>query len=216
MRGRWGRVQFAWEQRVGERPWVWGVQAGFGSQPCWMRKINWCQTGRQMLNISLDLSKSVSSPEKWGCLLHRSVRIKSRQWTYCGEIIKRLLIDYVHPHLPLQFSLLCPPLGSEPWGKNVADQKEKEKKTKTKKHLPISAFGQWKGLEWDGKYGVILIAEKLMNVRILHVVTCIPPGRERLGIMWPRVTGSRSLHHLLDWWAGKPKRTLEPPEAIWP
>ena len=140
----------------GKDHWVWGVQAGFGSQPCWMRNINWCQTGRQMLNISLDLSKSVSSPEKWGCLLHRSVRIKSRQWTYCGEIIKRLLIDYVHPHLPLQFSLLCPSLGSAPWGKNVADQKEKEKKTKTKKHLPISAFGQWKGLEWDGKYGVIL------------------------------------------------------------
>lgn len=120
-----------------------------------------------------------------------------RQSTYCGEIIKRILTDYVHPHLPLQFSLLCPSLGSAPWGKNEADQKEKEKKKK--RHLPISACGQWKGLEWDGKYGVIQIAKKLMNVRILHVVTCIPPGRERLGIMRHRVTGSRSLHHLLDW-----------------
>ena len=107
---------------------------------------------------------------------------------------ERILIYYVHSHLALQFSLLCPSLGSVPWGKNAADRKEKEKKKK-KKHLPISACRQWKGLEWDGKHGVIQIAEKLMNVRILHVVTCIPPGRERLGIMRHRVTGSRSLHH---------------------
>ena len=100
-----------------------------------------------------------------------------------------------HYNFPFYVPPLALSLGARMW----QIRKRRKKKTKTKKHLPISAFGQWKGLEWDGKYGVILIAEKLMNVRILHVVTCIPPGRERLGIMWPRVTGSRSLHHLLDW-----------------
>ena len=97
------------------------------------------------------------------------------------------------------FSFSVPPLALCLGARMQQIRKRRKKKKKKKKHLPISACGQWKGLEWDGKYGVIQIAEKLMNVRILHVVTCIPPGRERLGIMRHRVTGSRSLHHLLDW-----------------
>ena len=97
------------------------------------------------------------------------------------------------------FSFSVPPLALCLGARMQQIRKRRKKKKKKKKHLPISACRQWKGLEWDGKYGVIQIAEKLMNVRILHVVTCIPPGRERLGIMRHRVTGSRSLHHLLDW-----------------
>ena len=97
------------------------------------------------------------------------------------------------------FSFSVPPLALCLGARMQQIRKRRKKKKKKKKHLPISACGQWKGLEWDGKYGVIQIAEKLMNVRILHVVTCIPPGRERLGIMRHRVTGSRPLHHLLDW-----------------
>lgn len=215
MRGRWGRVQLAWEQRVGARPlglrhagWLW-VPALLDEE--YKLVSNW-ETDAEHMTWSFQICFFT-----WKVRLFTSQKCEnqSRQWTYCGEIIKRILIYYVHSHLALQFSLLCPSLGSVPWGKNAADRKEKEKKKK-KKHLPISACRQWKGLEWDGKHGVIQIAEKLMNVRILHVVTCIPPGRERLGIMRHRVTGSRSLHHLLDWWAAKPKRTLELPEAIWP
>lgn len=50
------------EKKVGKSPVCLGAESGgktTGSevaswlliQPCWMRNINWCQTGRQMLNI---------------------------------------------------------------------------------------------------------------------------------------------------------------------
>ena len=103
------------------------------------------------------------------------------------------------PTCHYNFPFYVPPLALRLGARMWQIRKRRKKKQNQRNIFPFQPSGS--GKDWNGMENMelSLIAEKLMNVRILHVVTCIPPGRERLGIMWPRVTGSRSLHHLLDW-----------------